>query len=74
MCSLLHMDKTNELIELGDRVTDGEISGNVTRCGKDRVLVRHWGQGLQAGERVTHWFYRSSLTVLRKANDYREVA
>jgi len=58
-------------IEIGDRVTDGDITGHVTRAGKDRVQVRHWGRAMQDGQLVTHWFYRSSLTVVRKVGEYK---
>lgn len=60
-----------ETAEVGDRVTDGNFTGNVVRACKDRVLVKHWGRELQEGKLVTHWFYRSSLTVVRKVSEYR---
>lgn len=61
----------NQNFEAGDRVTDGDFTGHVTAVGKNKVRVRHYGAGLQEGKIVNTWFYKTSLTIVRKWSSYR---
>ena len=70
------MSETNQAqnFEVGDRVTDGEFSGTVQTVGAKKVRVRHYGAGLAEGKLVNTWFYKSSLTIVRKWSSYGQVS